>query len=104
MSEVGVSVVLCFFSTSIFSVSVVQSVMKDKSTVDDSVMVWLMPHSPSFLKERCCSLEEQRNCQFCLSFSLFSPFQLQSFPPDTYSDVIRSLEKHFDKVFQLELN
>lgn len=55
---VWVSVVLCFFSTSIFSVSVFQSVMKDKWTVDDSLMVWLMPHSSSFLRERYCSPEE----------------------------------------------
>lgn len=42
------SVVLCFFSTSILSVSVFQSVMKDKWTVDDRLMVWLMPHSSIF--------------------------------------------------------
>lgn len=48
---------LCFFSISIVSVSVFQSVMKDKWTVDGSLM-WYIPHSSLFLRERYCSPEE----------------------------------------------
>ena len=44
MSEL---VVLCFFSTSIFRVSLYQTVMGNKQTVDDRLMVMLMPLPPS---------------------------------------------------------
>lgn len=62
---------VCFFSTCIFSDSVFQSVMKGTCTVDDRLMVWLMPLSWGkgiFLRRRDIS---RQSLHLILFHSLF---------------------------------
>lgn len=54
---VDVSVLLCFFSTSISSVGF-YSVKKNQWSVDDNVMMWFMSHPFSFLMQSCFYVED----------------------------------------------
>lgn len=58
-------------STSIFTVSVYQSVVKDKWTVDGSLMVWLMPCAPLSRERGIVFWRCDINCLSCLSFPIF---------------------------------